>query len=183
MRVCVIDATGTGAAGWWMRTAPRSWSTLEGLVDEMSSDHLSLVAEDLGSGLRLVGGPPVMPSAALLAATTRAAVALDDLVVVDSPLAVDPLGLGAIAHADRSLVMSYDDPWSRVTLDALALPENAWLIASQTRAAKIGEHPVFRSLPRDEGAVASAVDTHGFVKGALGRAYDDLAELLLIDAT
>jgi hypothetical protein len=183
MRVCVIDATGTGAAGWWLRTTPRSWSTLEGLVDEMSSDHLSVAAEDTGAGLRLVGGPPVMPSAALLAATTRAAVALDDLVVIDAPLAVDPIGLAAIAQADRCLVLSYEDPWSRVTLDGVSLPEDVWLIASQARVAKIGDHEVFRSLPRDEPSVASAVATYGVVKGGLGRAYDDLAELLLIDAT
>jgi hypothetical protein len=183
MRVCLIDATGTGAAGWWLRAAPRSWSTLEGLVDEMSSDHLSVAAEDTGAGLRLVGGPPIMPSAALLASTTRAAVALDDLVVIDAPLAVDPIGLAAIAHADRCLLMSYEDPWSRLTLEGMSVPADAWLIASQTRALKIGDHEAFRSLPRDEASVASAVAVYGAVKGTLGRAYDELADLLLIDAS
>jgi hypothetical protein len=183
MRVCLIDATGTGAAGWWLRAAPRSWGTLEGLVDEMSSDHLSVAAEETVTGLRLVGGPPIMPSAALLAATTRAAMALDDLVVIDAPLAVDPIGLAAIAHGDRCLLMSYEDPWSRLTLEGMSVPNDAWLIASQAKLAKIGDHDVFRSLPRDEPSVASAVATYGAVKGGLGRAYDDLAELLLIDAS
>ena len=41
----------------------------------------------------------------------------------------------------------------------------------------------FRVLPRDEGAVADAIGRRGALGGAIGRALDELAELLVIDAT
>ncbi len=183
LRVCVIDATGTGAAAWWFDRTPRPWSALEGMADEMSADHLSVAAEDVRPNLRLVGGPSVAPTPLLLSATMRAAAVLDDLVLIDAPLVSDPLALAVLGTADRSLVLAYDDPWSRVAIAGLPGGEDdLWLIASQTKAARIGEREVFRALPRDESAVASAVNDRGLVKGSLGRAYDALAELLLIDA-
>ena len=184
LRVCVIDATGTGAVAWWFDRTPRPWSALEGMVDEMSSDHLSVAAEDVRPNLRLVGGPSVAPTSLLLAATMRAATVLDDLVLIDTPIVANALALGVLEAADRSLVLAYDDPWSSRLIAELPVgDDDLWLIASQSKAAKIGGREVFRALPRDESAVASAVTDRGRVKGSLGRSYDALAELLLIDAT
>jgi hypothetical protein len=61
------------------------------------------------------------------------------------------------------------------------VPAGAWIIGSQCQA----DPPVdaFRVLPRDERAIADALATQGRAGGALGRAYDELAELLAIDAT
>jgi hypothetical protein len=41
----------------------------------------------------------------------------------------------------------------------------------------------FRILPRDEAAVADGLATRGRIDGVLGRAYDELAELIGIDAS
>src|SRR5439155_1446111 len=69
---------------------------------------------------------------------------------------------------------------------AAALPsesDDVWLIGSQCARSRVGERNVFRALPRDEPAVAAAISGRAAVRGALGRAYDDLSELLLIDTS
>jgi hypothetical protein len=182
-RVCVIDATGTGAAAWWLRADARPWPALEGLADELSSDQLSVLAEEVAPGLRVVGGASVAPSGTLLAAAIRAAASLDDLVIVDAPLMVDQLTHLVRATADRTILLGYDDPLSLAALDGCALSEEVWLIASQSRTPRLGERDAFRALPRDESAVATALERRQTVGGHLGRAYDELAELLLIDAS
>jgi hypothetical protein len=182
VRVCVIDATGHGAASWWLRCTPRPWTEFEGLVDELTADHLAVMAEDVSS-MRVVGGTSVVPSPALLGSTIRAASGLADLVIVDAPLRNDPLARVAASLADRVFVLAYDDPWSKLMLDADPPSDQEWLIASQMKVASLDGRRAFRSLPRDESAVASAVESRGAAKGALGRAYDELADLLVIDAT
>ena len=83
-----------------------------------------------------------------------------------------------MARSDRTLVLSYADAASRAALAAADVPEDAWIIGSQDH---VGES--FRTLPRGEPAIADALAARGRIGGALGRAYDDLAELLAIDAT
>jgi hypothetical protein len=183
MRVCLVDATGTGAASWWLNTPARPWSSLEGLVDELSADQLSVLAEQVGSGLRIVGGPCIAPSDGVLAATTRAAATLDDLVIIDAPVAADQLTQRALAIADRVMVVAYDEPFSVAAVEAFSASDDIWLIASQSRAGRLGTRDVFRALPRDESAVAAALARRERIRGRLGRAYDDLAELLIIDAS
>ena len=183
LRVCVIDGTGHGATSWWLRCTPRPWTEFEGLVDELTADHLSVMAELIGSGMRVVGGVSVAPTPILLGATIRAAAGLADLVIVDGPLRNDPLARAALSLADRVFVLAYDDPWSKLMLDADPPSEREWLIASQMKTPSLHGRRAFRALPRDESAVASAVASRSAAKGALGRAYDELAELLVIDAT
>jgi hypothetical protein len=183
MRVCVVDATGQGAASWWLRCSPRPWTEFEGLVDELTADHLAIMAEESISGMRVIGGTSVAPTTALLGSTIRAATGLADLVIVDAPLRNDALARAATALADRIFVLAYDDPWSKRMLDADPPSDDEWLIASQMKSASLDGRRAFRALPRDESAVAAAVASHGVAKGALGKAYDELAELLVIDAT
>lgn len=182
MRVCVIDATGTGATAWWLRCVARPWSELEPLADELSADQLAIVATDAGPNVRVVGGHGPAPSRAVLEATVRTATHLDDLVLVDLPIVCDAVTARVLERVDRRLVLAYDEPLAAETLDAAPLGD-AWLIASQTSAMKISRHDVFRALPRDEAALRAALSERAGAKGALGRAYDDLAELLVIDAT
>jgi hypothetical protein len=80
-------------------------------------------------------------------------------------------------------VMSYDDPISIAALAAADVPESAWLIASQSMATSLGGRDVFRALPRAEGAIAAATSRPTALGGALGKAYDGLAEIIAIDAT
>jgi hypothetical protein len=183
LRVCVVDATGCGAASWWLRCTPRPWPEFAGLVDELTADHLSVMAEEAQTRIRAVGGASVAPSPALLSATVRAAAGLADLVIVDAPLRCDPLARAAMSLADRVLVLAYDDPWSKVVLQADPPDHGDWLIASQSKASTIDGRRAFRALPRDEPAVSSAVAGRTAVRGALGKAYDELADLLHIDAT
>lgn len=68
-------------------------------------------------------------------------------------------------------------------LDADPPTADEWLIASQLKAPSLDGRRAFRAIPRDESAVASAVGSRSAAKGSLGRAYDELAELLVIDAT
>jgi hypothetical protein len=42
---------------------------------------------------------------------------------------------------------------------------------------------VFRAFPRAEGAIADATSRPSALGGALGKAYDELAEIIAIDAT
>ena len=172
------DATGTGALGWWLGAAPRSWSELETLVGELRDEHVELVATAIAPRLSLVGGPPVIPSAAVLEATISAARALADVVLVDAPLLSDERARLAAERSDRVLVFSYSDPASQAALAEAQVPAGAWLIGSQ---APVDE--AFRVLPRDETAVSVALARRGPVGGALGRAYEELGELLAIDAT
>jgi hypothetical protein len=176
--VMAIDATGTGALGWWLGAMPRSWSELEALVGELRDDHVELVATAIAPRLSLVGGPPTSPSGAVLESTIAAARSLADVVLVDAPLLSDERVRLAVARSDRVLVFSYGDPASRAALAESDVPEGAWLVGSQAPV-----DGAFRVLPRDEGAVAAALAGRGPIGGALGRAYDELSELLAIDAS
>jgi hypothetical protein len=42
---------------------------------------------------------------------------------------------------------------------------------------------VFRALPRAESVIAAAMSRPGALGGALGKAYDELAEIIAIDVT
>ena len=180
--VAAIDATGTGALGWWLQCAPRPWTELEGLTDELTAEHLAVVATE-SAGVRVIGGAPVAPTRALAESAVRAAASLAELVIVDAPVLADERGRALAALADRVLVLSYDDALSLATLDASEIPGGAWLIASQSRTARVGERAAFRALPRDEAAVGAALSGRRAAGGALGRAYDELAELIALDAS
>jgi len=56
-------------------------------------------------------------------------------------------------------------------------------MASQSRAPRIAERAAFRALPRDEAAIGAALSGRRAAGGALGRAYDELAELIALDAS
>jgi hypothetical protein len=180
--VAAVDATGTGALGWWLHCAPRAWAELEGLTDELTAEHLAVVAVE-SSGVRVLGGAPVAPTRALAESTVRAAASLAEVVIVDAPVLADERGRALAVLADRVLLLSYDDPLSLATLDASDAPGDVWLIASQSRAPRIGERVAFRALPRDEAAVGAALSGRHTAGGALGRAYDELAELIALDAS
>ncbi len=182
LSVTAIDLSGTGALAWWLACEPRPWSELEALGDELSPDHLALLATQALPGLRVVGGPPSAPTPPIAIAAIRAALVLDDLVLLDAPLATDALFAAAARAADRVLVLAYEDALSAATLAAVA-PPDGWLILSQSRAVRLGEREVFRALPRDEAAVSAALARRDRVGGGLGRAYDDLAEILALDAS
>jgi hypothetical protein len=180
--VVAVDATGTGALGWWLQCSPRAWTELEGLTDELTAEHLAVVAVE-SAGLRVIGGAPVAPTRALAESTVRAAASLAELVIVDAPVLADDRGRALAAAADRTLVLSYDEPLSLATIEASDVSTDAWLMASQSRAPRLGERPAFRALPRDEAAVAAALSGRRAAGGALGRAYDELAELIALDAS
>ena len=180
--VAAIDAGGTGALGWWLECAPRTWTELEGLAAELTAEHLAVVAAQT-AGVYVIGGPPVAPTCALAEATVRAATSLAELVLIDAPVLADERARALAVAADRVLVLSYDDPLSLAALDASELPNDAWLMASQARTARLGERPAFRALPRDETAVSAALSGRRAAGGALGRAYDELAELIALDAS
>lgn len=181
LRVCVVDATGSGNAAWWLRCDARPWSEMESLAEELSADQLGVIANEAADNVHLVGGRGE-PTAAMLAATIRAATHLDDVVLVDLP-PIFARAMDAVRErADRTLVLAYDEALSLDVLDASGV-DGVWLIASQTSASRIGRHEVFRSLPRDEGAVRAAIGGRAKAGGALGRAYDELAELVALDAS
>jgi len=182
LSLAAVDATGTGALGWWLQCAPRTWAELEGLTNELTAEHLAVVAAE-SVGVRVIGGAPVAPTRALAESTVRAAGSLAELVLVDAPVLADERGLALASRAERVLVLSYDDPLSLATLDAVDLPNAAWLVASQSRTARVGERAAFRALPRDETAVGAALSGRRGAGGALGRAYDELAELIALDAS
>lgn len=183
MALWLVDATGTGAAAWWLRVEGRPWAELELLAGELSFEHLRVVAAEPAAGLRVLGGGGAAPSPELLASCLEAIAGAGELAVIDAPLLADERTRRLVegsAHGSRTLVVSYDDPASLAALDAYGL-EGAWLIASQSRG--LGGRQALRSLPRDDAAVASAHGSRGVVAGALGRVYDDLAELIAIDAS
>ncbi|HEX9269472.1 MAG TPA: ParA family protein [Candidatus Limnocylindria bacterium] len=173
-----VDGTGTGALGWWLGVEARPWAELEVLADELRQEHLGLVATTVAPRLSLIGGAPLLPSRAVLRATLAAAIEIADVVIVDAPPLADERARECIERADRVLVLSYSDVASLATLAAAEVPETAWLIASQAPLEN-----AFRSLPRDERSIADAVGPRSAVGGGLGRAYDELAELLVIDST
>ena len=176
--VVAIDGTGTGLLGWWLGAEPRPWTELEALAGELRAEHVELVATTIGPRLSIVGGPSASPSGAVLSTTIAVARDIADVVLVDAPLLADERAHVSIARGDRVLILSYADAASVAALASADVPRSAWLIGSQDRI-----DDAFRILPRDEAAIADAVATRGRVGGALGRAYDDLAELLAIDAT
>ncbi len=109
--------------------------------------------------------------------------AAGELTIVDAPLLADERTRAVVDRSgldSRTLVVSYADQASLAALDCFDLGQ-AWLIASQAK--ELSGRSVFRSLPRDEAAVAAAHDSRLGVSGVLGRAYDDLAELVAIDAS
>jgi hypothetical protein len=180
--VAAVDTTGTGALGWWLECAPRTWTELEGLTDELTAEHLAVIATE-SAGLRVIGGAPVAPTRALAESTVRAAASLADLVLVDAPVLADERGRALAGLADRVFILSYDDPLSLATLAASELPADAWLLASQSRTARLGERAAFRALPRDEPAVGGALSGRCAAGGALGRAYEELAAIIALDAS
>jgi len=176
--VVAIDATGTGALGWWLNADPRPWSELESVAGELRSEHIELVAATVAPRLSLVGGSPTAPSSDVLEMAVAAAREVAELVLVDAPLLSDERARRAVATSDRVLVLSYADPASRAALAASDVPATAWIIASQDRI-----DDAFRILPRDERAAAEALAGRAPIGGALGRAYEELADLLAIDAS
>lgn len=176
----LVDATGTGAAAWWLRGEARPWSELEPLTGELSIEHLRIVAGEPHPGIRLVGGAGPAPSVRLLDACLRELAR--ELVVVDAGLLADERTRALCDGPDiarRTLVMTYSDPVSLAALEPHDL-RMAWLIAAQGR---LPERTAFRTLPRDDDAVGAALAGSGAISGKLGRAYDELAELITIDAT
>ncbi len=178
-----LDLTGDGTLGWWLGATSGSWSDLEDLTDELTAEHLGVVATEAGPGLRLVGGPPFAPSVPLAQSAFRAALELSEIVLVDAPTLADDRTRRLAGSVDRVLVMSYDDPISIAALASADVPEAAWLIASQSIATSLGGRDVFRALPRAEGAIAAATARPNALGGPLGKAYDGLAEIIAIDAT
>jgi len=179
--VAVIDLTGSGATAWWLRLSAAPWSEIEAVTEELTPEHLAVVASERGS-IRVVGGGGCMPSRELGIAAVRAGLGLADLVIVDAPALRDERTEAVLALADRVVVPVSDDPASRARLEALP-KDSYWILASRCVADRVGGHSVMRALPDDPGAVRAAAAGDGFVGGSLGRAYDELAEILAIDAT
>jgi Mrp family chromosome partitioning ATPase len=178
-----LDLTADGTLSWWLGVTSASWSDLEDLTDELTAEHLGVVATEAAPGLRLVGGPPFAPSARLVHSAFRAALELSEIVLIDAPPLADERTRGLAAEVDRLIVMTYDDPISVAALAAADIPETAWLIASQSTVTSIGGRDVFRALPRAETAIAAATSRPCALGGALGKAYDGLAEIIAIDTT
>jgi hypothetical protein len=178
-----LDLTGDGTLSWWLGATSGGWSELEDLTDELTAEHLGVVATEAAPGLRLVGGPPFAPSVRLAQSAFRAALELSEIVLVDAPILADERTRCLLAASvDRVLVLSYDDPISVAALGSADVPETAWLIASQSIATSLGGRDVFRALPRAEGTIAAATSRPNSLGGALGKAYDGLAEIIAIDS-
>ena len=177
-----LDLTGDGTLGWWLGAMGGRWADLEDLTDELTAEHLGVVATDAAPGLRLLGGPPFAPTVRLAESVFRAAVQLSEIVLIDAPTLADERTRRLSTSVDRVIVMSYEDPISVAALAAADIPEGAWLIASQSIATSLAGRDVFRALPRAEGAIAAATSRPVALGGTLGKAYDDLAEIIAIDA-
>ncbi|HET8568340.1 MAG TPA: hypothetical protein VFM93_05070 [Candidatus Limnocylindria bacterium] len=175
--VWLVDATGSGAAAWWLGTEAAPWQDLEALVGELTAEHLRIVAAEPRSALRLLGGAGAMPSVPLLRTATLRIREAEELLVVDAPPLADERSRDP-APGTRTVVLTGDDAASLASLDRHDLA-GAWLVAP--RSARLGRE-VFRTLPRDERAVADAAAARAEVGGTLGRAYDELAELVDADA-
>ncbi len=178
-----LDLTADGTLSWWLGATSGRWSDLEDLTDELTAEHLGVVATDVAPGLRLVGGPPFAPSVQLTQSAFRAALELSEIVLIDAPTLADERTRRLVGSVDRVIVMSYDDPISIAALASADVPESAWLIASQSVATSLGGRDVFRALPRAESAIAAATSRPNAIGGPLGKAYDGLAEIIAIDAT
>jgi Mrp family chromosome partitioning ATPase len=178
-----LDLTGDGTLSWWLGVTAAGWSDLEDLADELTAEHLGVVATEAGPGLRIVGGPPHAPSLRLAQSAFRAALELSEIVLIDAPILADERARRLVPSVDRVIVVSYDDPISIAALASADVPEAAWLIASQSLASSLAGRDVFRALPRGEGAIAAATSRPSALGGALGKAYDELAEIIAIDAT
>jgi cellulose biosynthesis protein BcsQ len=178
-----LDLTADGTLSWWLGATSASWSDLEELTDELTAEHLGVVATEPAAGLRLVGGPPFAPSVQLAQSAFRAALELSEIVLIDAPTLADERTRRLAGSVDRVIVMSYDDPISVAALASADIPESAWLIASQSVATSLGGRDVFRALPRAEGTIAAATSRPNALGGPLGKAYDGLAEIIAIDAT
>ena len=176
--VLAVDLTGSGALAWWLGVSARPWLDIAPLTDELRAEHVGLLAVEAASRLSVIGGPSEAPTPALASVSLVAARDLVDIVLVDAPPLADPVARAAVAVADRVLVPTYDDAASRAILDAAAVPEAAWRIGAQGPV----EH-AFRVLPRDERSIADAMANRERSRGALGAAYDELTELLAIDAS
>ncbi|OLD10437.1 MAG: hypothetical protein AUJ06_02045 [Chloroflexi bacterium 13_1_40CM_3_70_6] len=177
-----LDLTGSGVLAWWLGANAASWSELEDLTEELTAEHLAVVASETAPGLRVVGGPPCAPSPRLGRAALRVGLELAEIVVVDAPILAEVRIRELLAVVDRVLVLTYDDPVSLGALDAADLPDDVWLVASQSAATALAGRDVFRAIPRAEGAIAAAAAGRGAVGGDLGKAYDELTELIAIDA-
>jgi hypothetical protein len=149
----------------------------------LTAEHLGVVATEAAPGLRIVGGPPNGPSARLAQSAFRAALELSELVLVDGPTLADERSRRLLPSVDRVIVMSYDDPISIAALASADIPDTAWLIASQSTATTLTGRDVFRALPRAESTISAAMSRPSALGGALGKAYDELAEIIAIDAT
>jgi hypothetical protein len=178
-----LDLTGEGTLSWWLGATAAGWADLEDLADELTAEHLGVVATEPAPGLRIVGGPPYAASMRLAQSALRAALELSEIVLVDAPILADERTRRLIGSVDRVIVMSYDDPISIAALASADVPEEAWVIASQSVATSLAGRDVFRALPRGESAIAAATSRPCALGGALGRAYDELAEIVAIDAT
>lgn len=178
--VVALDATGTGALAWWLGLAPSTWSDLEGLVGELTREHLAVIAAERDR-LRLIGGAGAMPSVALLSAATRASEGLADVALIDAPSLLDERTRVLVEVADRIVVLAADAAVGSAALDTVAADDRTWLIASRTHAQRIGDHAVLRALPDDAAAVRAAARGPSLAAGALGRAYDELADLIALD--
>jgi len=176
--ILAVDLTASGALGWWLGVDARPWLELAPLAEELRPEHLAVLVTEVGPRLALVGGPPQRPDPKLASAALAAARDLTDIVVVDAPPLADPVTRAAIAAADRVLALGYDDAVSRAVRDAAVAPETAWWIGAQGPISD-----AFRTFPRDERSVQDAVAGRAAVRGHLGAAYDELAELLAIDAS
>ena len=178
-----LDLTGDGTLSWWLGATTASWSDLEDLADELTAEHLGVVATEAAPGLRIVGGPPYAPSVPLTQSALGAALQLSEVVLIDAPTLADQRTRRLLGSVDRAIVMSYDDPISIAALASADIPDRAWLIASQSIATSLIGRDVFRAFPRAEGAIAAATSRPSALGGALGKAYDELAEIIAIDAT
>ncbi|TMC77582.1 MAG: hypothetical protein E6J15_03715 [Chloroflexi bacterium] len=178
-----LDLTGDGTLSWWLGATTGGWSDLEDLTDELTAEHLGVVATEAAPGLRIVGGAPYAPSVQLAQSAFRAALELSEIVLIDATTLADERTRRLTGAVDRVIVLSYDDPISVAALATADVPEGAWLIASQSIATSLGGRDVFRTLPRAEGAIAAATSRPSALGGALGRAYDELAEIIAIDTT
>jgi hypothetical protein len=114
-------------------------------------------------------------------AAARAASAIADLVIVDAPPLFDERARALSDSADRVLVVAGDDAASIGALEGASDEQRTWVLASRCPARSLTGRSVMRELPDDPASVRSARHGPSAVGGALGRAYDDLAELLAID--
>ena len=178
-----LDTSGGVGLSWWLGATAGGWHDLEDLADELTAEHLAVVALEAAPGLRIAGGPPAAPSVAVCRAAVRAALELVEFVVIDGASVAEHRTRELAGLVDRVLIVSYDDPFSAAALTGAEIPQDAWVIASQSQANAIGGHEVFRALPRAEHEVAAAASGPRAVGGRLGAAYDELAELLVIDAS